>query len=168
MGKYIGGRCLELMPETIKKYPPQPCQNTPNDAALVLLGIPPKTPKNWWFLDVSPFNKGVFSSSILVFFQEVLSEMCGVDALGWLIDWHPVRHRISCGRIVSALKSASNCWRKCCNASRRRRETWITPRKRGKPPPVFGDHPGSVRIRPDTDFRIFQKWPECLQGYICS
>ena len=32
--------------------------------------IPPKTnmePKNWWFVDVSPFPKGVFSGSMAVF-----------------------------------------------------------------------------------------------------
>lgn len=166
MGKYIGGRCLELMPETIKKYPPQPCKQKSNDAALVLLGTPPKTPKNWWFLDVSPFNKGVFSSSILSFpgkfysirtvwggcaglielttFPSGIETPAAESSLHWnphpTVDANAVMPREDGGRHGSHLENEEN-----------------------PPPPVFGDHPGSLRIHPDTvdgnqDFQIFQKW----------
>lgn len=83
MWKYIERRCLELMPETIKKYPPEPCQNSPNDAALVLMGIPQKTPKNWWFLKMFLLLIRVYVQVLsLVFRGSFYPELCGVDALG--------------------------------------------------------------------------------------
>ena len=151
MGKYIGGRCLELMPETIKKYPPQPCKQKSNDAALVLLGY---TSKNTQKLVVSrcfSFQKGCIFKFYPQFSGEVLQyPKCGGGCAG-LIELTTFPSGIETPAAESSLH-----WNPHptvdANAVMPRedgRETWITPRKRGKPPPVVVIIP-VLRIRPDT------------------